>query len=94
MFQGEPQVSGAPGGQAQARVSKRRSRSSGLSSLARSASSGGRESPIGAEREREFPTTKIGASGGADSERGAGPGVQMASSDTGGQHSASGGYSG
>ena len=94
MFQGEPQVSGAPAQVTGARVSKRRSRSSGLSTLARSGSTGGRESPIGAEREREFPTTKIGASGGADSDRGAGPGVQMASSDTGGQHSSSGGYSG
>ena len=42
------------------RVSKRRSRSSVASH--KSGAGGGRESPIGAEREREFPTTKIGAS--------------------------------
>ena len=96
VFQGESQVSGAPGGPGGqgGRVSKRRSRSSGLSTLARSGSSGGRESPIGAEREREFPTTKIGASGGADSNRGTGPGGQMASSDSGGHSQASGGYQG
>ena len=77
-----------------ARVSKRRSRSSGLSSLARSGGgSGGRESPIGAEREREFPTTKIGASGGADSERGAGG--QMGGGDAGGGPGGhTGGYTG
>ena len=62
LFQVEPQVSGGTRdsrGQPQTRVSKRRSRSS----LNKTGSHGsGRESPIGAEREREFPTTKIGAS--------------------------------
>ena len=57
--QGEPAVGGggAPGG----RASKRRSRSSGAAAARQQRDpGGGRESPIGAEREREFPTTKIG----------------------------------
>ena len=61
--QAESQVSSGPG-----RVSKRRSRSSagggaggGAQQGAGPGAGGGRESPIGAEREREFPTTKIGS---------------------------------
>ena len=78
IFQVDTQVSGGgqvsqsqlgtgPGGHVSgSRVSKRRSRSSGLAKSGSGSQSdrGGRESPIGAEREREFPTTKIGSSGG------------------------------
>ena len=57
--QGEPAVGG--GGAPAGRVSKRRSRSSGAAAARQQRDpGGGRESPIGAEREREFPTTKIG----------------------------------
>lgn len=47
-----------PGGGPAPRGGKRRSRSSGGSREA--AHSKGRESPLGAEREREFPATKVG----------------------------------
>jgi len=56
-----------------ARPSKRRSRSSGVNKTGC-----GRESPIGAEREREFPTTKIGVSGTPDK--------GMGGSDSGSNH--------
>ena len=68
----------------QARLSKRRSRS-GVSK------SGGRESPIGAEREREFPTTKVGA-GGVGEQAGMGNNDGREERQYGGYHGAHSGH--